>query len=128
MWSSVSGVTITTRAIAQRSQRDESRLAVVEAAILECHGHARFDHRPGIGEVEAVLLEVARLLRGIEAVLDNSSVCIYMCNVKTLLARMPAWSDCPTFVALLRDALRRHELNASELKPNVTRSPVHLGR
>src|SRR5947209_9696996 len=45
--------------IAKRPQGDEALFTVFEAAILECHGHSRLDHRLRVCKIEPVLLEVA---------------------------------------------------------------------
>ena len=90
MWSSVSAVTITTSMSRSGAQRHESFLAVVEAAILEGHRLPRLDHLRSVGQVEAMLLEIARLFGGIEAVAHGGSVCIKMCIVKLVTTTLHA--------------------------------------
>src|SRR5258706_6961625 len=50
--------------IAKRTQRHKSLLAVVEAAIFKCHRHAGFNDFLRVDKVEAMPLEIARLLCG----------------------------------------------------------------
>ena len=68
--------------IAERPQRHESFLAVVEATILECDNQPGLNHVLGVDQVKTMLLAVARLLCGIEAVANIDSMCMYMCIVK----------------------------------------------
>ena len=70
--------------IAKRPERHESFLAVLEATIFERDSQPGLNHVLGVGQVEAMLLAVARLFYGIEAVANTNSVCIYMCIVKVL--------------------------------------------
>ena len=70
------------KGIAQRAQGDEALFPIGEAATLECHRLTRLDHLGGVGQVETLLVELARLLCGIEAVAHDYSVCITICIVK----------------------------------------------
>ena len=98
--------------IAKRPKRHESFLAVVEATIFERDRQPGPNHALGVGQVKAMLLAVARLLCGIEALAHTNSMCINMCIVKVRLDEAPDVT-LSTVVGLI-DTLRP-SLSAGEL-------------
>ena len=69
--------------VVQRPQRHKSFLVVAKATVLESHRLARLDHLCRVRHVEAVLLEVARLLCRIEAAAHVHSMRINVCIFKS---------------------------------------------